>query len=332
MPKQAPVEAWTVPPTLPLIDFAGVRAGDPAALRETGAAIRAACEGPGFFYLTGHGVPEPVIAAAASEALSFFRLPAGTKRLTAADANHRGWHAMGGALMEGATHPDLKEFFSIGLELPPDDPLVHAGQKLRGPNNWPAAAPGLRPAMAAYFAAIGACGADLLHAVAVSLGIAEDFFTPRYRKPLQRTQAIWYPPQPAEAEDRFGLAAHTDFGCITLLWQDESGGLQVQERQSGQWIEATPIPGTLVVNVGQLLARWSNDRFAATPHRVNNRSGHERVSIATFYDPDFDAVIDPRDLGVTEAEAHYPPTTAGAHILGCFDRAFGYRRTLAAAK
>ena len=168
-------------------------------------------------------------------------------------------------------------------------------------------------------------GAGLLRAVAVGLGLQPGFFAQHYRKPLQRTQAIFYPPQDVGAEDEiFGLAPHTDFGCITLLWQDDNGGLQVRERQSGAWIDAPPLPGTLVVNVGDLLARWSNDRFASTPHRVLNRSGRERMSIATFHDPDFGAMVDGRDLGATAPR--YEPITAGQHILNRFDAAFAYRK------
>jgi isopenicillin N synthase-like dioxygenase len=310
--------------SLPVIDLAPLQDGDLAGEARVAAGIHAACTGPGFFYVKNHGVPQAVIDTAVETARRFFHLPAEVKRNTKANLLHRGWHAAGGALMQGAKKPDLKEFYSMGLDLPADHPAVLGGEKLRGPNQWPAELPELKPAMEAYFAAVGACGARLLRAVAVSLGLERDFFAPHYRLPLQRTQAIFYPPQPPGDADQFGLAAHTDFGCITLLWQDDSGGLQVKERQGGEWIDAPPIPGTLVVNVGDLLGRWSNDRFASTPHRVLNLSGHERMSIATFYDPDFSAPIDPRALGA--AEPRHAPTTAGAHILSCFDAAFSYRR------
>lgn len=319
--------------SLPVIDISALLSGEPGAEEAVAHRIREACMGPGFFYVSGHGIDPALIERTARTALDFFRLPAETKAQVKANARHRGWHAIGGALMQGATVPDQKEFFSTGLELAEDDPAVLAGEALRGPNQWPDFFPALQPAMSAYFAAVGAVGAKLLSAVALSLGLERDFFAGRYRKPLQRTQAIYYPPHPRDAnEDTFGLAAHTDFGCITLLWQDENGGLQVKERQSGEWIEAPPIPGTLVINVGDLLGRWSNDRFASTPHRVINRSGRERLSIATFYDPDFSAMIDPRELGVSEAEAHYEPITAGRHILNRFDASFGYRKQLEAAK
>ncbi|WP_426959782.1 isopenicillin N synthase family dioxygenase [Muricoccus radiodurans] len=317
---------------LPVIDVAGLRAGSASAVPQVAAAIHSACTGPGFFYVSGHGVPEAVIADAVQQARTFFHLPEETKRQVKANRIHRGWHAMGGALMEGAKNTDRKEFFSIGLELAEDDPAVLAGEALRGPNQWPDFVPGLRPAMSRYYDEMRALGGALMQAVAVSLDLAPDFFESRYRKPLQRTQAIFYPPQAVGAEEEvFGVAPHTDFGCITLLWQDDNGGLQVKERQSGAWIDAPPLPGTLVINVGDQLGRWSNDRFASTPHRVVNRSGRERMSIATFHDPDFSAVLDPRELGTPDAEAHYAPITAGQHILNRFDQAFSYRKKAAAA-
>jgi isopenicillin N synthase-like dioxygenase len=316
---------------LPIVDMTGVRAGDNAAIRRAAAEIHRAFTTMGFLYIANHGLAEATIAEAHREAQGFFRQPVEKKREVAINKRHRGFNALGDALMYEATKPDYKEFYTTGLELGEDDPDVVAGEPLRGPNNWPADRPGLKAAMTAYYNEIGRCGADLLTCVAVSLGLAPDFFASRYRKRLQRTQIIYYPPHPAAATpDQFGLAPHTDFGCITLLWQDANGGLEVLERSSGAWIAARPIAGTLVVNVGDLLARWTNDRYASTPHRVINRSGRERFSIATFYDPDFKAVVDPRQLGVPEAECRYEPTTSGAHILGRIERSFGYRKKLAA--
>ena len=288
---------------IPVIAMGAAMAGDPRGTLEAAAAIRAACETSGFFYISGHGVPAALIQRTVREAQDFFHLPAEAKRQVAINARHRGWNALGDALMYEAKRPDHKEFYSIGLELPEDDPDVLAGERLRGPNNWPADRPGFRAALSDYYDAMRRCGSQLLRCVAVSLGMPDDFFAPSYRKPLQRTQIIYYPPQPPTAEDgQFGVAPHTDFGCITLLWQDENGGLEVLERSSRTWVPAPPIPGTLVINVGDLLARWTNDRYASTPHRVVNRSGRERFSIATFHDPDFRAVVDPRALGVASIQ------------------------------
>lgn len=185
----------------------------------------------------------------------------------------------------------------------------------------------MRPALYGYYEAVGACGADLLRAVAVSLGVDEHFFAPRYTKRMQRTQMVYYPPQPPQSdEDQFGVAPHTDYGCITLLWQDQVGGLQVREIANDTWIDAPPVEGSFVVNVGDLLARWTNDRFRSTLHRVINASGRERYSIATFYDPTYGAMVDPRELGASADDVKYQPVAAGDYILGRINDSMGYRK------
>jgi isopenicillin N synthase-like dioxygenase len=312
---------------IPVVDLAGVRAHDPAGLRQAAIAIRAACTSLGFFYVSNHGVPQSVLDGATRAAREFFAHPPEVKRRAAVNHRHRGFNALGDATMYKATKPDYKEFFSIGLELPEDDPSVLAGEALRGPNNWPDFMPSLQPALYGYYEAIGACGADLLRAVALSLDIDEAFFESKYAKRMQRTQMVYYPPQPPLSDaDQFGVAPHTDYGCITLLWQDDVGGLQVKELATDSWIDAPPIPGTLVVNVGDLLARWSNDRFRSTLHRVVNKSGKERYSIATFYDPTYGASVDPRDLGLDGAQPLYQPVAAGDYILGRINDSMGYRK------
>ncbi|WPO99315.1 2-oxoglutarate and iron-dependent oxygenase domain-containing protein [Pseudomonas sp. HR96] len=316
-------------PTLPLIDMAGVRERSPLAIQRAGKAIRQACTDTGFFYIVNHGVPQPLINRAMAAARQFFAYPAEVKRQVAVNKRHRGWHALGGATMYQATRPDHKEFFSIGLELPEQDPCVLAGQPLRGPNQWPVFMPELQGVLGEYYEEVGRAGADLLCAVAASLGIAEDFFVDKYHKRLQRTQMVYYPEHPAQAtEDQYGVAPHTDYGCITLLYQDDSGGLQVRELGGQRWIDATPIAGSLVVNVGDLLARWSNNRFRSTLHRVINHSGRERYSIATFFDPTFEARVDPCDLGIAVSDSHYEPVAAGEYILKRIDDSMAYRKAL----
>jgi isopenicillin N synthase-like dioxygenase len=313
---------------IPIIDLAGLRGGeDSQALARVGREIYDACTTIGFFYIVNHGVPQAVIDAAERAARTFFAFPVETKRRAAVNQRHRGFNALGDATMYQAKRPDYKEFFSIGLELPEDDPDVRAGQALRGPNNWPDFMPELRPALYGYYEAVAVCGADLLRAVAAGLGIGEVFFAQRYTKRMQRTQMVYYPPQPPQSgADQFGVAPHTDYGCITLLWQDQVGGLQVREIANDTWIDAPPVPGSFVVNVGDLLARWTNDRFRSTLHRVINASGRERYSIATFYDPTYGAQVDPCDLGVSEAERRYEPVAAGDYILGRINDSMGYRK------
>jgi isopenicillin N synthase-like dioxygenase len=318
---------------IPIIDLAGVRSGDRDALARAGREIRDACTTIGFFYIVNHGVPQAAIDRAEQAARKFFAYPVETKRRAAVNHRHRGFNALGDATMYQAKRPDYKEFYSIGLELPEDDPDVLAGQALRGPNNWPDFMPELQPALYGYYEEVGACGADLLRAVATGLGVSEDFFASRYTKRMQRTQMVYYPPQPPQSdEEQFGVAPHTDYGCITLLWQDRVGGLQVREIANDTWIEALPIEGSFVVNVGDLLARWTNDRFRSTLHRVINASGRERYSIATFYDPTYTSTVDPRDLGTADGDSKYEPVAAGDYILGRINSSMGYRKKLATAQ
>lgn len=158
----------------------------------------------------------------------------------------------------------------------------------------------------------------------MSLGEPEDTFVGRFAKPVTRCTLVHYPPQPPDlGAEQFGVAPHTDYGVITLVRQDDVGGLQVRSR-SKEWVTAHPIPGTLVVNVGDLLARWTNDRFRSTPHRVVNASGRERVPIAAFVDPDHDTPIEP--VCAPGEASRYAPTTCGEYILGRFDQAFAYRK------
>ncbi len=313
---------------IPIIDFADARAGDPAAMRAIAAEIHRACTTVGFFYIANHGIPDAVIAGAAAAARQFFAFPVETKREVSANANHRGFHARGDALMYGAqASPTTRSSTASASSCRRTIRTSARESRCAGPTTGRRFMPALQPALYGYFKEVGACGADLLRAVALSLGLDETFFAARYTKPLQRTQIIYYPPQPPTSEEeQFGVAPHSDYGCITLLWQDDNGGLQVRSLDKKRWVDARPISGTLVVNVGDLLARWTNGRFASTVHRVINASGRERFSIATFFDPDFATVVDPRDLGGGEPDRRYEPVRAGDYILARFDEAFGYRK------
>lgn len=290
-------------------------------------AIRRASMEVGFFYVSGHGVPAGIVEAAYEVSGRFFSRSEAEKQQVRINARHRGFLKVGEAKMHEGARPDLKESFIFGLDLPESDADVRAGKKLMGPNVWPADLPEMKTALDRYYAAIDGVGRSLLRAVALSLDLPESFFVERYRKPLARGSIIYYPPQPPDLGARqFGVSPHTDYGCLTLLSQDSNGGLQVRNR-SGEWIAAPPIPGTFVINVGDLLARWTNNVFASTPHRVVNTSGRPRYSIAVFFDPDYDTPIEvlPACLKPGEVPA-YPPVSCGDYIVGRFDKAFAYRQ------
>jgi len=227
--------------------------------------------------------------------------------------------------MYGTAKPDLKESFVWGLDLPESDPEVVAGTPLMGPNAWPNEVPELRPALYGWYEQVMQVGHAVLRGLALSLGRPAEFFTEGYARPLARGAVIYYPPQPPDlGTDQFGVAPHTDYGGLTLLAQDMTGGLQVKGSDGG-WVMAHPIPDTFVVNIGDLMHRWTNGRLRSNPHRVVNTSGKARQSCAVFFDPGFHTVIDPRDLLDDPAQAKYPPIACGEWVVGRFDKAFRYR-------
>lgn len=310
---------------IPVIDMAPLAADDRATISAVGRALFDAAERVGFFYVRNHAVPPRLIEQVYALSRRFFSLPASAKESVRINALHRGFLSIGQARMYEQAQVDLKESFIWGPELSADDPDVAAGKPLMGPNQWPAAIPELAPALMEYSAAVMDCGRSLLRAFAVSLGLDPDFFREPFRKPLARCSLIYYPPQrPESGSEQFGVAPHTDYGGLTLLHQDDTGGLQVRNR-SGEWVTAPPIADTFVVNIGDLMARWSNDRFVSTPHRVVNASGRARYSVGVFFDPHFDTVIDPRDL-LQGGAPRYAPVTCGDYILSRFNKAFNYRR------
>jgi isopenicillin N synthase-like dioxygenase len=311
--------------SIPVIDVGPLMADDPEGLARVAREIRAASEAIGFFYIRNHGVDAALIERVFAASRAFFALPEAEKRKVAINARHRGFLGVGQAKMYTGANIDLKESYLWGLELGEDDPDVRTGKKLMGPNNWPSFCPEMRPALYAYYEAVLACGRRLLRAIAASLDRPADFFERPFAKPLARGSLVYYPPQPPDmSEQQFGVAPHTDYGGITLLSQDLTGGLQVLSR-AGDWVTAHPIADTFVINIGDLMARWTNGRFRSNPHRVVNSSGRARYSVAIFFDPHPDTLIDPRDLLDDKSAAKYPPITCGDYVVERFDKAFKYR-------
>ena len=308
---------------IPIIDIGPLRSGQN--IEGVGQQLLAALKSIGFFYVSNHGIPEQVINTARAAARQFFAYPMARKNEVRVNSSHRGFLAVGQAKMYDNARVDLKESFVWGLELAPDHPLFGSNPFLVS-NQWPEYYPSLQEDVYPYLEHCNACGQDLFKAFAVAMGLPANTFIQHFDAPISRASMVYYPPQPATmGEAQFGVAPHTDFGCLTILCQDDVGGLQVETTQ-GEWVTAHPIEGTLVVNVGDVLQRWSNDIFRSTPHRVVNTSGRERYSLVAAVDPNFETLIDPRIICADPSQAHYPPISCGDAILQRFNRAFQYRR------
>ena len=308
---------------LPVIDISGLAASDPAARRAVGRDLRAACLEHGFFYCTGHGVPDGLIDAAMTQTRALFDLPMGAKRALdkAQSPANRGYEHLGGQTLQPGAQPDRKEGFYIGEDLAPDNPRVLAGAFNAGANLWPADLPCFRPVMVAYFAALSVVAARIMQGLALSLDLPEDHFRAFTTEPAATLRLLHYPPSRPEVPDELGAGAHTDFGGLTLLLQDEVGGLQVMSRDG--WIEAPPLPGAYVVNLGDMIARWTNDRYRSTLHRVINHSGRERYSIPYFYsgNPDHEVRCLPTCLAEGEVPK-YPPVKVQDHLRAMYARTY----------
>lgn len=276
---------------LPVIDLRAPPA-------ELARGIAAACRRHGFFYLVGHGVDEALAQRLQALSHRFFALPEDVKARLAMPLGGRawrGWFPLGGELTSG--RPDWKEGLYLGTELPDEHPRVRAGVPLHGRNLLPGddLLPGFADTVHAWIAAVTALGHRVMAAIALSLELPPAYFAERYMAdPLVLFRIFQYPSRevPAGVDAQHGVGEHTDYGLLTLLRQDDVGGLQV--RTPGGWIEAPPLPQSFVCNIGDMLDRMTGGLYRSTPHRVAlNRSGRHRLSFPLFFDPDFDARIEP---------------------------------------
>ena len=288
-------------------------------LASAAADLLQATEKCGFIYVQISDAYASTIDTVRRAQRSFFTLSSAQKKQISIDINNRGYLGEGMAQMHGAARKDQKEVFFWGREADCRDPDVIAGLPLCGPNQWPVA-DGFREAVNAYADMVSIVGEKLLQIIAVALGAKPCFFEAYYQRCMLRGQLLCYPPT-GDHPDQFGVAPHSDFGCITLLLQ-ETAGLEVLF-PGGEWVVAPPVENTLVVNIGDLLERWTNNRLPSTKHRVRNTSSDARYSIAMFYDPNPGAVVDPCEL-LPDEEPKFAPVKAAEYILGRNKGAFSH--------
>ena len=264
-----------------------------SALGEVANAIDTACRSVGFFAIVGHGVPIELQSRLEAASHEFFDRPDDMKHQIAmehAGAAWRGWFPVGGELTSGV--PDRKEGVYFGSEHPPGHPRVLASVALHGQNQFPADNDNLRMAVLEWLDALHPVADAVMRGIALGLGLPGDWFDRHLTAdPTILFRIFHYPPDETGTDtDAWGVGEHTDYGLLTLLAQDQLGGLQVRALE-GEWIDVEPAPGVIVCNLGDMLERLTGGRYRSTPHRVRNTSGQGRLSFPYFFDPSWDATV-----------------------------------------
>jgi isopenicillin N synthase-like dioxygenase len=278
---------------IPLIDIAPLVSGS-LERTEVARQLGAVCREHGFFYITGHGVDEALCQRLEDLSREFFARSTEEKlRINMALGGRawRGYFRVGDELTSGK--PDLKEGIYLGQELPDDHPAVVARTPMHGRNLWPDV-PGFRETVLEYIDACTQVGHRLMEGLSLSLGLEADYFDRHYtHDPLVLFRIFNYPYSPDRAGDgeQWGVGEHTDYGVLTILRQDDTGGLQVKSR--GRWIEAPPIAGSFICNIGDMLDRMTRGLYRSTPHRVVSSARRDRLSFPVFFDPNFFAEVHP---------------------------------------
>ncbi len=317
---------------LPVINLAPLFRHDGPPRKSVADAIGSACRDLGFFYVTGHDISPALFAELENASRIFFALPQTEKNeITMLHGGRawRGYFPVGGELTSGK--PDQKEGLYFGAELAQDDPRVRRGLPLHGANLFPARPTELRNLVLDYIAAVTKTADAVLEGIALSLRLPADYFARHYTNdPTILFRIFHYPSVPVDSQD-WGVGEHTDYGLLTLLAQDAAGGLQVKTPRG--WIDAPPIAGTLVCNIGDMLDRLTGGLYRSTPHCAKNVSGRGRLSFPFFFDPAFDAVIRPlperaakisedRDTRWDRQSVHGFSGTYGDYLLGKVSHVF----------
>jgi isopenicillin N synthase-like dioxygenase len=322
---------------LPVIDVSAL-IRNAAAAEEVAAGIGKACREHGFFYISGHGIDEDLQHRLVTLSQQFFEQPLQTKmqiRMQLGGRAWRGFFPVGDELTSGK--PDQKEGLYFGSELPVSHPKVQAGVPLHGANLFPDI-PRFRETVLEYMQALTELGHNLMTGMALSLGLTADYFRQRFTEEPITLFRIFHYPTVENRDASWGVGEHTDYGILTILKQDDVGGLQVKSK--GSWIEAPPIPGTFVCNIGDMLDRMTGGLYRSTPHRVRNPLPAElpidptrgRYSFPFFFDPNWDTEVTPifpdRPISDDQQERwdgtslHKLHGTYGEYLLGKVSKVF----------
>lgn len=327
----------------PIIDIAPFSTSDSEAKNAVARALARACEGTGFYLITGHGIAPDLLERMVTVTRAFFALSDEQKARSAAVGGKPGYRPVAsrvlGATRDAVTPPDLKEGFSMGPLLSyrgftPEEVDATDARRWFEPNVWPEDPPAFREIWTAYYQAMDELARKLMRISAVALGLTDEYFDARVTRHITHLNANGYPPLTSEPlPGQFRAGPHSDYGALTILWKDEgAGNLEVMDK-SGRWRPVLPHPGCFIVNIGDLMARWTNDRWVSTLHRVvmprnRSRDGGARLSIPYFYMPNYDALIETIETCIdAENPSKYVPITVGNYVQTKVDRHFAAART-----
>lgn len=317
-------------PTIPEIDLEPFFLGDERSKLAVGREVDEALRTVGFMTIVGHGVTDELIQRVRHTALEFFALPIEEKMLAATPPERlsRGYNPIGNRSLAYTlgveAPPDLQEGFALGPidGGAPDPSLGPEAERLFAPNRWPQRPADFRPTIEAYYRRLEQLAAAMMQIFAVGLDLPESYFDDKIDRHTSAIRVIHYPPQPEPPEEgQLRAGAHTDYGTLTILYGDDSPGSLQVKRRDGDWIDVHPAPGALVCNIGDLMARWTNDRWVSNLHRVANpppeQAGSGRISMPFFHNANHDALIEciPSCVG-PGGEARYPPIRFADHYLG----------------
>jgi isopenicillin N synthase-like dioxygenase len=296
---------------IPIIDVGPFLADTPGAAEALSQEVTRTCLDTGFLVITNHGVPQNIIDQAFGAAADFFALDEAQKLALKVGAENIGYLPYGGQTVRTSTvHKNTKPNYSESFYITTPDPDPAKGESDHDRNQWPPAMDSFKAAQVTYFQTMRTLAHRMLPVFAIALDLPEDYFEGDFTGPSSTVRLIEYAPQLQDEADLFGFAPHTDGSFITFLPQSKYPGLEVRTK-SGEWIRPPAIPGSMVVNTGEMLAHYSNDRFVPTPHRVLNRTSFKRHAMPFFYGPNRRKVISCVPTCVSESNpARYTPSTS----------------------
>lgn len=328
----APPPVAPVSDRIPVIDVDAYLSGQPGARANLAEQIAKACHDTGFMVIRGHGIAQSMIDDCFAAAADFFDREEAYKTALKVGHLNIGYLPYGAQIVRTSkinvnTKPNLSESFYITTDLSPDDPRIVGDDALYGLNRWPPDMPSFRVRTQAYFNAMRPLARRMVSVVGTSLGLPDDYFEHAFTdEPTCTLRLIRYPAHDGAEENQFGFAPHIDTNFLTLLAQSALPGLEVRTAD-GSWIRPISIPGSFVVNTGEMLGRYSNDRYTATPHRVINNNNQLRHAIPFFYGPGLQAIIKPAPTCVSANNpAKYEPLLYADHRRKLNMTNFDHRR------